>query len=113
MSSTCWPAVRVKNFVHMYYKLYMRDGEEAMPIKAPRMTREEGLVFLARRLCTTPAILDTMNPYTTAKALFEPKTILYDTTKRMNSIYKELFGKAHESEDVIALFNTSAIVSSS
>ena len=113
MSSTVWPAKRVKNFVNMYYKLFMRDGEDAMPIKAPRMTREEGLVFLSRRLNTTLAELETFNAYIVARILFLPQTILYDKTKRMNSIYKELFGKAHESDDVIASFNTSAIVASS
>lgn len=104
-----WPAARVKNFVKMYYKLYMRDGEDAMPLKVPRMTREDGIVFLCRRLNISCTEFETISPFVVARALFEPNTILYDTEKRMEDIYTQLFGKAmiytlkaHVSEEVMA-----------
>lgn len=88
-----WPATRVANFVRMYYATYMRDGVDAMPMKAPRMTWEEGISFLARRLHITPAEFKMQNPYIVARILFEPHTLLYDTETVMNSIYIHLFGK--------------------
>ena len=89
-----WPAARVKNFVKMYYTLYMRDGEEAMPIKAPRMTREDGIVFLCRRLKISCTEFETISPFVVARILFEPNTLLYDREKRMTEIYTQLFGKS-------------------
>ena len=110
-----WPATRVKNFVKMYYKLYIRDAEDAMPLKAPRMTREDGIVFLCRRLKISCNEFETISPLVVARTLFEPNTLLYDTEKRMTEIYAQLFGKAmiytlkaHVSEAVMASFKETA-----
>ena len=78
----------------MYYKLFMRDGEEAMPIKAPRMTRQEGIAFLTRRLNIKPVEFEMQNPFIVAQKLFDAHTILYDRKIVMNNIYKQLFGSS-------------------